>query len=164
MRLFLLTAAVSFAQVTYPDLLKPSPANWLHYNGQYHSQRHSPLKQVNTENVGRLVPKWMYHVDSARRLESVPIVVDGVMYFSNPNEVYALDAREGREIWRYERQPALQRGTNRGVAVYGNKVFLGTPDAYLVALDARNGSVLWETKIAEAAEGYWSHRAHGHQG
>jgi alcohol dehydrogenase (cytochrome c) len=86
----------------------------------------------------------------------VPIVVDGVMYFTNPNEVYALDARTGREIWQYQRQPALQKGPNRGVAVYGNRVYMGTPDAYLVALDARNGSLLWESKIAEASDGYWS--------
>lgn len=156
MRLFLLTATACLAQVTYPDLLNPPPANWLHYNGQYHSQRHSPLKQVNAQNVQKLVPRWMHHVEGARRLESVPIVVDGVMYFSQPNEVYALDARTGREIWQYQRQPAMQRGPNRGVAVYGNRVYMGTPDAVLVALDARNGSLVWETKIAEASEGYWS--------
>ena len=135
----------AWAQVTYPDLLKADPKNWLHYNGQYHSQRHSGLRQVTVENVKKLVPKWMYHVAGARRLESVPIVVDGVMYFTNPNEVYALDARTGREIWQYQRQPALQKGPNRGVAVYGNRVYMGTPDAYLVALDARNGSLLWES-------------------
>jgi len=151
-----LLASAAFGQVTNQDLVSPNPANWLHYSGQYHSQRHSQLKQITTANVAKLVPRWMYHVDGARRLESVPIVVDGVMYFTNPNEVYALDARTGREIWQYQRQPALQKGPNRGAAVYGNKVYIGTPDAHLVALDARNGSMLWETKIAEASEGYWS--------
>ena len=98
----------------------------------------------------------MFHVDSARRLETVPIVVDGVMYVSQPNEVYALDGRSGRLIWEYDHQPALRKGPNRGVAVYGNKVYIGTPDAYLVALDARTGSVVWKTKLAEASDGYWS--------
>lgn len=152
----MMAAGAALAQVSYQDLLNADPKNWLHYNGQYHSQRHSLLKQVTTANVKKLTPKWMYHVVGASRLQAVPIVVDGLMYVTNPNEVYALDARTGREVWRYMRQPALQKGPNRGVAVYQNKVYIGTPDAHLVALDARNGSMLWETKIAEAKEGYWS--------
>ena len=94
MRLFFFLSTVAFAQVTYQDLLKPNPANWLHYNGQYHSQRHSPLQQVTNANVKNLVPQWMFHVDSARRLETVPLVVDGVMYFTQPNEVRVLPATE----------------------------------------------------------------------
>jgi alcohol dehydrogenase (cytochrome c) len=114
------------------------------------------LKQIDTRTVKDVVPKWVYGIPGARRLESVPIVVDGVMYISQPNEVYALDARTGRLIWDYRRQPAMQRGPNRGVAVYGNKVFMGTPDAALVALDARTGSLIWEARLAPAEEGYWS--------
>ena len=148
--------ALAPAQVTYEQLLAPDPANWLHYSGQYHAQRHSQLQQVTTETVKDLVSAWIFHVPNSRRLESVPIVVDGVMYVSYPNFVYALDARTGRQIWEYQREPALQKGPNRGVAVYGNKVYMGTPDAHLVALDARTGSELWAAKIAEAREGYWS--------
>jgi alcohol dehydrogenase (cytochrome c) len=144
------------AQVTYDDLVRADAKNWLHYSGQYHSQRHSLLKQIDTRTVKDVVPKWVYGIPGARRLESVPIVVDGVMYISQPNEVYALDARTGRLIWDYRRQPAMQRGPNRGVAVYGNKVFMGTPDAALVALDARTGSLIWEARLAPAEEGYWS--------
>ncbi len=135
-----LLAVAAYGQVTYDDLLKADPKAWLHYNGQYHSQRHSLLKQINTANG----------------LQSVPIVTDGVMYVSQPNEVHALDARTGRLIWVYQRQPALQKGPNRGVAVYGKRVYMTTPDAFLVALDARTGSLLWETKIAETKDGYWS--------
>ncbi|MBK5290454.1 MAG: PQQ-dependent dehydrogenase, methanol/ethanol family [Acidobacteriia bacterium] len=149
-------AAAAFAQVTYDDLKKADPKSWLHYNGQYHSQRHSLLGQINTGNVKSLAAKWLYNVPGARRLETVPLVVNGVMYLSQPNEVHALDARTGRLIWQWSRQPALQKGPNRGVAVYGNKVFTGTTDAHLVALDARNGAMLWESKIAEASAGYWS--------
>ena len=144
------------AQVTYDDLLKADPKNWVHYSGQYHAQRHSLLKQVHTGNAKDLVPKWIFGVPAARRLQTVPIVVDGVMYLSQPNEVYALDARTGRQIWDYHRQPALQRGPNRGVAVYGNKVYMGTPDGALVALDSRNGSLVWEARMADAKDGYWS--------
>lgn len=148
-------ATLAPAQVTYDDLKKADPRNWLHYNGQYHSQRHSLLKQIHLGNVRNLVPQWIYHVNEARRLESVPIVVDGVMYVSQPNEVHALDARTGRLIWLWQREPAIQKGPNRGVAVYGNKVYIGTPDAHLVALDARTGSMIWEAKLAEASDGYW---------
>ena len=103
-----------------------------------------------------LVPKWIYHVPRADHLESVPIVVDGVMYFTQPNEVYALDGRTGRLIWKYRHQPPLGKGPNRGAAVYGNRVYFTTPDAWLVALDARTGNFLWQSKIAEFKDGFWS--------
>lgn len=153
--LLVLIAAPLMAQVTNEDLKKANPNNWLHYSGQYHSQRHSLLKQINAANVKHVVPKWMFHMRGANRLESVPLVVDGVMYISQPNEVYALDARTGRQIWEWQRQPAMQKGPNRGVAVYGNRVYVGTPDAHLVALDARTGSQLWATELAKASDGYW---------
>jgi alcohol dehydrogenase (cytochrome c) len=144
------------AQITFEDLRKADPRNWLSYSGSFHAQRHSLLKQVHTGNVGDLVAAWVYHVPGASRLESVPVVVDGVMYVSQPNEVYALDGRSGRVIWEYHHQPALRKGPNRGVAVLGNKVYVGTPDAHLVALDARTGNLLWKSKLAEASDGYWS--------
>lgn len=151
----LLAAGTAAAQVTYSDLLKADPNNWLTYQGAYNAQRHSALKQIHAGNVKALAPQWIYPIRGASRLESVPVVVDGVMYVTQPNEVYALDARTGRVIWEYRRQPALQKGPNRGVAVYGHKVYVGTLDAYLVALDARTGAMVWETKLAEAKDGYW---------
>lgn len=151
----MLAAELAAAQITYQDLLKADPDNWLTYSGSYNARRHSLLKQIHTDNVSALVPKWIYHIAGASRLESVPIVADGVMYVSQPNEVYALDGRTGRVIWEYHRSPAIQRGPNRGVAVYGSKVFFGTPDAHLVALDARSGNLIWEAKLAEASDGYW---------
>jgi alcohol dehydrogenase (cytochrome c) len=152
----IIVAAVAIAQVNYNDLLKADPQNWLSYSGSYHAQRHSLLTQIHRGNVGDLVAQWVYHIPGASRLESVPVVVDGVMYVSQPNEVYALDGRTGRLIWDYHHQPALRKGPNRGVAVLGNKVYVGTPDAHLVALDARTGSVVWKAKLAEASDGYWS--------
>ena len=150
-----LAAELAAAQVTYQDLLKAHPDNWLSYSGSYGSQRHSRLKQIHAGNVSALAPKWIYHVSGASRLESVPVVVDGVMYVTQPNEVHALDGRTGRLLWMYRRTPAIERGPNRGVAVYGHRVYFGTPDACLVALDARTGNLLWEVKLADPSEGYW---------
>jgi alcohol dehydrogenase (cytochrome c) len=147
--------SVAAAQVTYKDLAKPQPSNWLMYSGTYNSQRHSELKQINIGNVKSVAPKWIYHVPGATRLETVPLVVDGIMYISQPNEVYALDGQSGRLIWEYHHEPAIERGPNRGVAVYGNRVYLGTPNAQLVALDSRSGNLLWKINLAEARDGYW---------
>ena len=150
------SACLLSAQVTDVQLLEANAANWLHYNGGYDSRRHSALNRINTATVDNLVPKWVFHVPNATQLQSVPIVVNGVMYVTQPNEVYAIDARSGRQIWSYRRVPARQKGPNRGVAVWQDKVYVTTPDAHLVALNAANGNLLWETKIAEASDGYWS--------
>ena len=152
----LLAAGLSAGEVTYEQLLDPPPENWLTYGRTYDSQRHSPLDQITKENVRQLAPAWIFPMPGARRLESVPIVVDGVMYVSQPNEVYALDARAGRQIWKWRREPARQRGNNRGVAVLGNLVYVSTPDAHLIALDARTGSMVWASEIASSEDGYWS--------
>jgi alcohol dehydrogenase (cytochrome c) len=153
--LALVTAQLAAAQVSYQDIARPDPSNWLTYHGAYDAQRHSRLKQVTAANVSGLVPKWLYSVPGASRLECVPVVSGGVMYLSEPNQVHALDARTGRLIWQYRKRPSVERGPNRGVALLGNRVFVGTPDARLVALDARTGSTLWEAKLAETSEGYW---------
>jgi alcohol dehydrogenase (cytochrome c) len=150
----LLAAVNASAQVASRDLVTADPRNWLTYSGSYSSQRHSGLKQIHTGNVSALAPAWIYHVRGAEGLESVPIVVDGVMYISEPNRVIALDGQAGRAIWEYRRQPALHVGPNRGVAVLGNKIYFGTQDAHLVALDARTGTLVWDAKVAESRDGY----------
>ena len=127
--IFCLTLSSLPAQVTDRQLREAKPADWLHYNGTYDSRRHSALNQIDTANVGALVPKWVFHMPGASHLESVPIVVDGVMYVTQPNEVYALDGRMGRQLWEYHRIPARQKGPNRGVAVWGDKVYFTTPYA-----------------------------------
>ena len=149
------TAGSLAGQVSYEDLLDPPAADWLTYGRTYDSQRHSPLDEIQKENVGRLGAAWIFAVPGAGRLEAVPLVRDGVMYVSQPNQVFALDARTGREIWSWQRQPATERGPNRGVALLGDLVYVGLPDAYLVALDARTGNQVWEAKVAEAEEGYY---------
>jgi alcohol dehydrogenase (cytochrome c) len=157
----LLCAAAS-AQVSYKHLLDPPDANWLTYGRTYDSQRHSPLDQIDKSNVAGLAPAWIFAAPGGSRLETVPLVVGGVMYVSEPNEVHALDARSGRGIWRWSRQPepprtaVTERGPNRGVAVLGDLVYVGTPDAHLVALDARTGAQVWQAKVAEVEDGYYS--------
>lgn len=151
----LLIVLTASAQVSSRDLVKADPRNWLSYSGSYNSQRHSGLKQIHTGNVSALAPAWIYHISGAEELESVPVVVDGVMYVSDSNRVIALDGQAGRPIWEYNRQPAAHRGPNRGVAVLGNKIYFGTQDAHLVALDARNGNLVWDAKVAEARDGYF---------
>ena len=152
----LLAVSSLAAQVTYEDLVNPDPEDWLTYGRTFDSQRHTPLSEITPENVKDLQVAWIYPITSTTRLQAVPIVVDGVMYVSAPNEVHAIDARTGRNIWTWNRRPAVNRGPERGVAVLGDMVYVSTPDAFLVALDARTGSQIWEAKIAETKDGYYS--------
>ena len=149
-------AGLLSAQVSFEDLKNPKPEDWLTYGRTYDSQRHSPLTEITPENVNQLQAAWIYPMPSTPRLQAVPIVVDGVMYVSGVNEVHAIDARTGRNIWTWNRRPAVNRGPERGVSVLGDKVYVSTPDAYLVALDARTGSEIWASKIAETKDGYYS--------
>jgi len=136
------------------------PHNWLTYWGDYQGTHFSTLAQITPANVKNLQTKWAAQMPGDTLLQSTPIVIDGIMYTSGmPGQVYALDARTGMEIWKYERKqkvvnPFESNRFNRGVAVLGNRVFVGTLDAALVALDARTGLPLWETQVADTMEGY----------
>ncbi|HEV2276113.1 MAG TPA: PQQ-dependent dehydrogenase, methanol/ethanol family [Acidobacteriaceae bacterium] len=147
------------AQVTGRQLEQAPGADWLHYNGSYDSRRYSALDQIKLSNAGSLVNQWVYHIPGAGNLESVPIVVGGVMYVTEPNAIYALDGRSGRLIWSYHHLLAKvkdREGPDRGAAVFGDKVYYTTTDDYLIALNASNGEELWQSKIAETSEGYSS--------
>ena len=141
---------------------KSEPQNWLMYWGDYQGTHYSPLKSVDTTNVHLLRPAWSMPIPGDGVSESTPIVVDGVMYTSagaNQRSVTALDARTGRMIWRWMRQqktknPGETDVVNRGVAVAGHRVFVGTGDAFLVCLDARTGLESWEVQIGDTMEGY----------
>lgn len=154
-----MTSLAAGAQVTDKQLEQPPGADWLHYNGDYQSKRFSTLDQITTANVGSLVNKWTFHVPGQGGLESVPIVVNGVMYLTQPNAIYALDGKSGRLIWSYHHQLAKvkdREGPHRGAAVYKNRVYFTTTDDFLYALDAASGNVIWQVKIAETDEGYSS--------
>ncbi|HQR32540.1 MAG TPA: PQQ-dependent dehydrogenase, methanol/ethanol family [Blastocatellia bacterium] len=136
------------------------PHNWLTYWGEYSGKHFSALKQVNTMNVAQLQARWAVQMPGDTLLEATPLVIDGVMYTSGmPGEVYALDARSGLQIWKYERKqkvvnPFESNRFNRGVAVLGNRVFFGTLDCVLIALDARTGQPLWEVQVADTMQGF----------
>jgi quinohemoprotein ethanol dehydrogenase len=138
------------------------PHNWLTHGRTYSEQRHSPLAHINAETVGRLGPAWTYELKTARGASATPIVVDGVMFVTSSwSLVYALDAATGRELWVYDPKVDRTSGSkaccdvvNRGVAVYDNKVFVGTIDGRLIALDARTGAVTWEKVTVDQALPY----------
>ena len=160
--LVLVMAAPVTAQVPYQRIVEASsePGNWLTYSGTYEAHRYSTLDQINRDNVDRLQSAWMYQVRSRQKFEVSPLVVDGVMYITEPpSDATALDLRTGRPIWHYRR--SLPQGivtccgqVNRGVALLDDQVFLGTVDAHLVALDARTGRVRWDVEVADYAMGY----------
>ena len=158
---FLLTWSAG-AQVTYERIRDASkePGSWLTYSGNYNGQRFSPLTQIHAGNVARLKVAWIYQIPSMHKVETTPLVADGVMYITEPpSNVSALDLRTGRRLWNYNRRiPEDVRvccgQVNRGVAILGDLVFVGTVDAYLVALDSKTGIKRWETKVAEYKTGH----------
>ncbi|MBI1357312.1 MAG: PQQ-dependent dehydrogenase, methanol/ethanol family [Acidobacteria bacterium] len=149
----LLTVAAS-AQVRYEDILAAPSENWLTFMGDYASNRHSPLKQITADNVKNLTPKWFFHINEARRLSSYPIVYDGVLYVTNSNEIYALDAVTGRQIWHYRQEGVEMQRQNRGAAILGDRVFFVTSDCHLLALNRVNGAMVWDQSYADPKEGY----------
>jgi len=135
------------------------PHNWLMYWGDYQSTHYSALSQISSDTVKRLQTAWTFPMPGEAVLEATPLVVDGVMYTTQPGVVVALDARTGRQIWRYTRtqktkNPYEINPFNRGVAVLGNRLFVGTLDAAFLALDARTGRLLWEVQVADTMLGY----------
>jgi len=157
-----LLALQASAQVTAERLLNSSkePQNWLMYSGDYAGHRFSALDQINVSNTARLVPKWAYQTMASGKFETTPLVVDGILYGTGQDDrVYALDARSGRPIWQYQQtlaadiRPCCGR-VNRGVAILGDKIFVATLDAHVVALDSKTGNVVWDATAAEHAKGY----------
>jgi alcohol dehydrogenase (cytochrome c) len=134
--------------------------NFLHTNGNYDQTRYFPGKQINTSNVGKLHPAWIFQTEVKESMETTPIVVDGVMYVTTSfDHVYALNAKTGEQYWHYKHNMGpittyCCGPNNRGVAVYDDKVYLATLDAKLVALDAKTGSIVWQTDIADPTLGY----------
>ena len=135
-------------------------ANWLHTNGSYAQTRYFPGKAINTANVGKLKVAYVFQTEVVESMETAPIVVNGVMYLTTSfNHVYAIDAASGKPFWHYKHKMGPVTTfccgpNNRGVAIAGGKVFMGTLDAKLVALDAKTGKLAWETQIADPEKGY----------
>lgn len=152
--LALLASAALSAQVRFEDIAAAPGKDWLTFMGDYEANRHSPLSQITVDNVARLVPKWTFHVANARRLSSYPIVYDGVMYVTNSNEVYALDAVTGRQVWNYRDDAVETQRQNRGAAILGDRVYFVTSDCRLVALNRLSGGVVWSEQYADPEQGY----------
>ena len=157
-------AAARSGGVTYQRLVnaKAEPHNWLMYWGDYSGQHYSALTQITPNNARQLKTAWSFPILGGNSvLEATPIVVDGVMYTTgsgNPATVTAIDARSGRQIWRWTRQQKIVNPYEinpfaRGVAILGNRIFVGTLDGALVAVDARTGQTLWEEQVVDTMEG-----------
>ncbi len=137
-----------------------SQADWPSYNGQTTGSRYSVLNQINKSNVGRMAPKWIFSLRNTSNLQVTPVVASGVMYVTSANECYALDAGSGREIWQYQRPRTkglignAAGGVNRGVAVAGERVFMVTDHAHIIALNRSTGALLWETEMADWHQNY----------
>lgn len=134
--------------------------DWLHSNGSYVQTRYYPAAQINTRNVARLRPAFIFQTAVMESMETAPIVVNGVMFLTTSyNHVYAIDAVTGKEFWHYKHKMGPVTTfccgpNNRGVAISGDRLYMGTLDARLVALDAKTGKLLWETQIADPELGY----------
>jgi alcohol dehydrogenase (cytochrome c) len=152
------------AQVPYERIVNAGkePQNWLTYGGNYAEQRFSQLAQINKQNVSQLKVAWAYQIKAAGIVETSPIVVDGVMYMTEPpSTVTALDVHTGRPLWSYT--PQIPRDVivigsppvNRGVAILDNTVFFGTISGHLIALDAKSGVVRWDVTVEDNHHGYY---------
>jgi alcohol dehydrogenase (cytochrome c) len=154
--------APSFSAVTWERLVNAAdePENWLMYSGTLDSQHFSRLDQIHNRNVGEIELKWAYQIPQLDRAETVPLVVDGVMFITEaPSNVIAVDAATGRQYWRYDHElPDDLRiccgRNNRGVAILGETLYMSTLDAQLVAIDARTGNLIWNKAVADYRSGY----------
>jgi alcohol dehydrogenase (cytochrome c) len=150
------------SQVTAQDLRDglDNPTRWLTYGGNYANHRHSPLTQITPQNVHRLSAQWAFQTDTLGKFEAAPLVLDGVIYITGPLDTgWALDARTGRQLWRYKRD--LPTGliaccglVNRGFGVLGDRLFKTTLDAHVVAISRKTGALLWDTAMENYRRGY----------
>lgn len=150
----------SYSSVTSDRLKAPEASNWLHWRGNYEGWGYSPLDEIDTDNVADLEVAWTISSGVNQGHEAAPIVNDGMMFVTAAyNKLYALDAASGELIWDYERQlpddvAVCCDVVNRGVAVHGDTVYMGTLDAHVVAFDAESGKIKWDTTVDNYKERY----------
>ena len=150
----------NYSSVTDERLKNPETSNWLQWRGNYEGWSYSELDQINTSNVGDLVPVWSYSTGVTEGHQAPPIVNNGVMFVATPqNQIIALDAKSGQEYWRYQKEIPEElfqlHPTSRGVALYGDNVYLAGTDACAVAIDAKTGEEVWESCVADWKLGYY---------
>lgn len=164
--LLCLTPALLFSQLLTPHkLLEPATDTWPTYNGDYSGRRFSTLTQVNSSNINSLALAWMFRITSvgalrgvgAPEIKSTPLMVNGVLYFTIPDHVYAVDARTGLELWHYDWQ---DKGGhligNRGVGMYGDWLYFMGPDGWFISLNAQTGKERWRKKVADEKLQYFT--------
>ncbi|MBZ5602392.1 MAG: PQQ-dependent dehydrogenase, methanol/ethanol family [Acidobacteriia bacterium] len=153
----LLSAQVSFDRLLHTD---KEPQNWLTYSGSVNGQRYSALDKINPQNVRNLELKWVFQARSLEKFETTPLVVDGVMYMTEaPNHVFALDAKTGRIFWDYDYRASKDArvccgSVNRGLAILGDTLFMGTIDGRLIAIDSKSGKPVWNIEAGDPKLGY----------
>ncbi len=163
-----LTPRVSAAQdLEDAQLLHPKPDSWPLYHGDYSGRRHIHLTQIAPQNIGDLSLAWAFQTNQPAQIKSSPLMVDGILYFTVPDHIWAVDARSGHMIWHYHR--LATKGDHighRGVAMYKGWLYFTTPDAHLISLNAKDGTVRWDKVVADVDQGYWMTMAplviHGH--
>src|SRR6201992_1399157 len=141
-------------------LLHPPADSWPGFHGDYTGQRHSKLTQITPENVRDLSLAWAFQTGQSAEIKASPLLVDGVLYFTVPDNVWAIDARSGHMLWHYTYPP--NKGDHigqRGVAIYKDWIFFISPDAHLVSLNSKDGKVRWIKELADVNKGYWATEA-----
>src|SRR5579872_459646 len=154
-------SAITRAQEPDEQMLLRPPANsWPGYHGDYSGRRHSSLTQITPQNVKNLTLAWSFQTNQTIPIKSSPLMVDGVLYFTAPDNVWAVDARSGHQIWRftYPRSQGEHIG-QRGVGMYKGSVFFLSPDAHLICLNAKDGMIRWKVEVADVTKGYWTSMA-----
>src|ERR1700689_2081169 len=128
-------------------LLDPPPDSWPGYHGDYSGKRHSSLTQITPQNVKNLALAWAFQTDQSAQIKSSPLLVDGILSFTVPDNIWAVEARSGHGIWHYTYPPnkGLHIG-HRGVGMYKGYLFFLSPDAHLLSLNAKDGSVRWKVE------------------
>ncbi len=151
------TMGLNAQNVDSAILRNPPPDSWPGYHGDYSGRRHSALTEINTRNVSGLTLEWAFQTQQNGVLKATPILVDGILYFTLPDHVWAIDARSGHQLWHYAapQTKAFHIG-QRGVSILKDKLYYMTSDAHLQALDAKTGNVLWDVEVADSKKGQWA--------
>lgn len=143
--------------LTNAELLHPSPDSWPLYHGDYTGERHSHLTQITPQNVKNLALSWVFQTGQTDAIKASPVLFDGILYFTVPDNIWAVDARSGHMLWHYNR-PSTQGDHigQRGVAMYHGWLYFMTPDCHLISLNAKDGTVRWDKIVADVNKGYWT--------
>ena len=155
-----LSSSLSAQGVDDQMLVHPPTDSWPGYHGDYSGRRHSSLTQITPENVKNLSLAWAFQTNQTSLIKSSPLLVDGILYFTVPENIWAVDARSGHQIWHYRHpRSSGEHIGHRGVAMYKNYLYFVTPDAHLVSLNAKDGTVRWNVQVADVNKGYWTSMA-----